>query len=309
MRTGRLIVYLLVMVVWVCTNAVYADNENQQQKIHYGGDTYTIDYRNEIIYARGNAFFEKGKYTLAADRIQIYYAETEKRLEAYGNVVLKEQGEAVRVSGDHGTAFYGDDIYIIEGSAVYREKDTTIQAQQIKSSGEQKYWFDGGVRYTDPGYEIYSQSLNVSEQVAGFEGVEKALFTASGDVVYCQSIEYFLNSGNITFRGHTLYIQKPDSEQHNPLISQSGALKYLKQSQSFILMDRVYIVNGQLELSAPLVRYYRDSEVMEATGSVTAYDGSKYIYCQKIRIDAGAGQMSFYNSVNGVISSSGEGVR
>jgi len=284
--------------------SLFADAYLAEDKIYYGADTYSINYEDEIIEARGHAYFKKGEVTVYARRIVIYYSETKKEAELYDDVLIKNAEKIFEIRGNYGEAHYREEYYFVIGNALYKDEQRSIQAEKIETFRGENNLFSGNVAYSDESVTINAHSLEIDERdIAHFEGNISTLFLDSGDTLFCEHIRHFMNSGNSEFQGDVVYIQAQNSDdEEKALVIQSEVIRYGYESDSMLFLDNVYMVNGEYALRAPIVKYNRKSRFLESGGDTVVYNGRNTIYCNRFTLDVDSGKIVFIGSVKGLFS-------
>ena len=296
----KLFLYVLILYSTACL--LYADAYLSEDRVYYGADSYTIDYDREIIYAKGNAFFNKENRIVNAEKIEIYYSKTEKRALFYNNVIIQNRAQKSRIHGNYAEAIYNEEIYTIQGDAVYIDEDRTIKAQRIETLRGVDTVFYDDVEYTDGIYEIGSSTLHITDDTARFKTDVEAQNMETGDIIYCDSFTYFLDSGNIIFQGNVLYFQKEKKGEKDPLIMKAELLRYFHENDIFLFLGDVLILSGDLTIRTSIARYLRDKGTLEATGDIVVQDRENFIYCNNVNYDIQTKKVVYFNFVRGVIS-------
>ncbi len=279
-----------------------ADDVESEEKILYGGDSYTVDYEREIIYARGNAYFTKQNQKVNADRIEIYYAEEKQTALFFGNVVFQDRVNSSRIEGKRGKVFYLEDLFVIEGNAVYSDERALIKAERIESSKGEYTSFQGNVEYRDDSYKITANSLQIDDDSTSFRTDVEATDLDAGDTIYCDSVDYFQGSENITFNGDVVYLQKGSEERENPLVIKADALRFFSSANTYFLLGNVLVLGRGLQVHSSTARYVKEADRLEATGEVVFQDGENSIYCDTLVYDVNTRTMVYSNSVRGILS-------
>ncbi len=280
---------------------VSAEDVTSEAKIMYGGDSYTVDYDREIIYARGNAYFTKQNQRVNADRIEIYYAEDKQMALFFGNVVFLDQLQSSRIEGERGEVFFLSDLYGIEGNAVYSDERARIKAERIESLRGELTTFQGNVDYTDGSYKITADSLQIGDESRFRTGVE-AIDLDTGDSIYCDSVDYFHGSENITFNGDVVYLQKKSEEREDPLVIKADALRFFSAENTYLLLGNVLVLGREIQVRSSTVRYIKEADRLEATGEVVVQDRKNSIYCDTLVYDVKTRKMVYSDAVKGILS-------
>jgi lipopolysaccharide export system protein LptA len=271
-----------------------------EDRVHDGADTYTVDYEKKIIQAVGHAFFRKQKRRIDADRIIIYYAEDKKIAYFYDNVVLTNEADGSVLTGNYAEARFREEFYYIEGDTVYRDDKRTITSQKAEAKEGEGYTFIDNVRYSDGTYVITASSLHIGDVQALFKENVHALQVKSGDNVYCDELTYFVEQGNMSFHNRVLYIEGNDEKGGDSLVVKSHEIRYFHDDDMFILIGDVYILTDKYTLRSSLVRYYKGTQVLKATGDIVVFDGEKYVYCNNLEYYIDEKRALFYNSARGI---------
>jgi lipopolysaccharide export system protein LptA len=279
-----------------------AEDVNTEAKIKYGGDSYTVDYDREIIYAKGHAYFMKQNQRVNADRIEIYYAEDKQLALFFGNVVFLDQIHSSRIEGERGEVFFLNDLYVIEENAVYSDERARIKAERIESSRGEITTFQGNVDYTDGAYKIAADSLEIGDESARFRTGVEAIDIDTGDSIYCDSIDYFQGSGNITFNGDVVYLQKKSEAREDPLVIKADALRFFSEENTYLLLGNVLVLGGEIQVRSSTARYIKEADRLEAMGEVVVQDRKNSIYCDTLVYDVKTRKMVYSDSVKGILS-------
>jgi lipopolysaccharide assembly outer membrane protein LptD (OstA) len=277
---------------------LFADAYLAEDKIYYSADSYSVNYEDEIITARGHAFFRKKDTTVYARKIVIHYAKQEKRAFLYGNVRVVNAMEKFTITGDYGEARYLEEYYFVQGNGKYRDSERTIEADKIESSEGKLYTFTGGVVYTDSSVRVSARTLRVDEQKrAYFRGDVHTLFQESGDEVFCDTIRYFSETGSSEFHGDVLYVQKKDENDHS-LVVRSDMMRYSGESRLLVLVDHVFMMNGEYTVYAPLARY--QDGVFNTVGDTIVIRGRDTIFCKGLIYAVDPGTVELTGSIRGI---------
>jgi lipopolysaccharide assembly outer membrane protein LptD (OstA) len=308
--------------------ASHADAYLSEDKVRYGADSYTVDYDREIVTAKGRAYFVKGGRSVYSDRIVIYYGRSEKRALFSGNVLVKDQEGAYRVTGERGESRLTRDYYRIEGNAALESGARVVRASAIERREDGELLFTGDVRYTDPRYDVSAPLLRVQGGSALFEkGPAQAvevLETASGSRVYCDSMRYDEMSGDLLFSGDALFLQggggsKPageadagrkygaaPGESASPrnsasiFVIRAGEIRYLREFDTFYLYGSVYAFDDSMSLSAQEAEYARAERVLSAKGGATLREGERTVSSSRVRIELDTRRVMLYGDAEGV---------
>jgi lipopolysaccharide export system protein LptA len=301
---------LFSSVIFISAFVLNADAYLSEDRIYYGADSYTVDYNKEIIYAERHAFFKTETRQVNADKIIIYYSKNKKRAEFFENVVLRDLKKVVQIKGKNARAFFKEDIYEVEGDAVYTDENRQINSQKIrtvgKNGGSEETRFSGDVRYSDEAYVIHAADLFILEGLSEFNENVEVHDREEGDHIYCGSLSYFEETGDIIFLDDVLYIQKEEKENEESLIIKSNAIRYFQENDIFLLLGNSLILNGELSIKASTAKYFRKEGILKASGQVVVNDGKKYIYCNDLSFDVDAKKVVIYNSVRGLFSTEEE---
>jgi lipopolysaccharide assembly outer membrane protein LptD (OstA) len=292
-----------LFVLAFMSDGANADAFLSDDKVYYGADSYSVDYEKKIVNAVGHAFFRKEKRRVDADRIVIHYAENRKTAYCYGNVVLSNSADGSKVTGDYAEARYREEYYFMEGDAVYSDGERRIAARRIESRKDEEYFFQDDVRYKDDSYAISAASLSVTNDTALFKGDTAAVHIESGDSVSCDEIIYDQPSEDVTFSGRALYIEH---EGDNSLVIRSDVMRYFKDTDLFVLVGNVSMMNGSYTLRASVARYRRTKKLLEAEGDIVVWDGKKYVYSDNLEYDVRTDRVVFFKEVRGVFSPKGK---
>jgi lipopolysaccharide export system protein LptA len=311
-----------------------ADAYLSEDKVHYGADSYTVDYDKETVHAKGHAFFRKGSRSVFSDRIVIYYGKQDKRALFYDHVIIKDLDSGYQITGERGEARFAQEYYRIEGNSVFEDQARNVRSSVIEQRGQGDILFSGEMRYSDERYEVRAPLLRLREGYALFEkgsgpGVE-ALERESGDRIYCNSLRYDEKSGDLIFSDDVLYFQgekersagsgsnetsrqggaletgaspgKSASPERGvaPLVIRAEEIRYLREGDTFYLSGNVYLFSGSLSLSAPEVEYSRSDGVLTARGGTTVREGAHTVRSASMRIELDTKRLMFFDEAKGV---------
>jgi hypothetical protein len=282
---------------------LFADAYLAEDRIYYGADTYKINYKDEIITALGNAYYRKGSASVYARRIVIHYAENEKKAFFFDDVRLLEKDRGYELEGDYGEALFRDDHYVVTGNVVFMDEKMRVSAERAESVRFEDFRFFDEVTYSDESVTIQSRTLDLREDDSAlFQGDVYAHFTESGDELYCRVLTHFIDKGNSEFREDVIYIQKEtDAGDERPFVIKAEMAQYFRDTDLFLLMDGVYATDGRYSLRGPMVKYFREFQILESIGSTVVHDGKRTIYCDRMQLDVDEEEMAFFGSIRGVI--------
>ncbi len=295
-------VYFLCVFFLLTDQNLSADAYLAEDHIYYGADSYNINYKEEVINARGNAYFRKGKTSVYASRIVIYYGENEKKALFFDKVRVHDAETDYELSGDYGEGYFKDDYYIITGNVRFIDGERHIVAERAEMKSLEDISMTEDVAYSDEDVTIRSQRLDLRKnERALFQDDVHAVFTEMGDEVFCRKLTYFFNTGNQEFRDDVMYIQRDRmNEEGNPLIIKAELVQYDSEDDFFLLMDSVYATDGRYSLRGAMVKYFRDREVLESFGNTVINDGLRTVYCDRLFLDLPNSDVSFIGSIQGV---------
>jgi lipopolysaccharide export system protein LptA len=279
---------------------LYADAYLAEDRIYYSADSYKIDYDNEIIYANGHASFRKQDKIVSAERIIIYYTKGQKRAELYKNVVLLNETDGSRISGDYGEALYNEDIYAVEGNTVYADGDIEITSDRISTYKGEETRFSGNVRYSDGDYEIKAPILSIAGDEATFKSKSEALHVESGDMVYCDSISFNTKTEDAVFQDNVLYEQS-EKEGEDSLLMKSDTARFFRESDTYIFLGNVFVLNNKFTAQSSVARYVRNERILNVSGNIVLQEGDKYTYCTSANMDENTEKTVLYNKVSAVL--------
>jgi lipopolysaccharide assembly outer membrane protein LptD (OstA) len=301
LRAG-ILVYFIFGLVLLTNQKLAADAYLAEDRIYYGADTYNINYKEEIITAKGNAYFRKGSASVFATRIVIHYGEKEKRAFFFNKVRLLDKETAYELRGDYGEGYFKEDFYIVTGNVMFIDREKRILAGRAETKSLDDFYFTEKVTYSDESVIIRSQSLDLSkDDSALFKDDVHTVFLKNGDELYCRTLTHFFETGNDEFRDDVIYIQRESSnEDEEPLIIKAELVQYNHDDDFFLLMDGVYATDGSYSLKGLMVKYFRDQQVLESIGSTVIHDGQRTIYCDRLFLNVAEGEITFFNSIQGV---------
>jgi lipopolysaccharide assembly outer membrane protein LptD (OstA) len=287
-----------------------ADAYLSEDKVHYGADSYTIDYDKETVQAKGSAFFRKGDRSVTSDRIVIYYGKQEKRALFYDNVVVKDMKSGYTITGERAEARFARDYYRIEGNSMFEGEARNVRSSVIEQRAEGDFLFTGGVRYSDARYEVGAPLLRLREGSAQFEKgsgeAVEALDKESGDRIYCDSLRFDERSGDLVFSGDVLFFQ--GEKQKSASLEKSASLlviraeeiRYLRAADIFYISGNVYLSDGSLSLGAPEAEFSRSDGVLTARGGAIMREGARTVSSASMRIELDTKRLIFFDEAKGV---------
>ena len=297
--------FLSTLIFFALTCHLYADAYLSEDRIYYSADSYKIDYENEVIYANGHATFRKEDKVVNADRIIIYYAQGQKWAQLFKNVVVLNKIDNNSISGDYGEVFFNEDSYTIKGNTVYADKEIKITSDSISTFKGEESTFSGGVQYTDRNYEITAPVLSIVNDIATFKNESVALHIESGDRIHCDSISFNTNTGDAVFHEQVLYVQE-EAEEGDPLLLRSDTVRYFQESDTYIFLGNVFVLNRDFAVQSAIARYIRDAGILKASGNIVLQENEKYTYCNNANYDENTGKTVLYNKVNGILFNIGD---
>jgi lipopolysaccharide assembly outer membrane protein LptD (OstA) len=297
-----ILVFIICSIFLLTEKNLTADAYLAEDRIYYGADSYNINYKDEIINAQGNAYFRKEGLSVKASKIVIYYAEDEKRALFYDRVQLEDSETGYVLHGDYGEGYFNDEVYILTGNVNLIDGERRIQGQRAETEGLDFISITGNVIYTDENLTITAQRLDLwKEDRAQFQNDVHAVFTDMGDEAFCRRLTIFLDTENQEFRDDVLLIQrKSSSENADPFIIKAELVTYEKETDFYLFMERVFATDGRYSLRGALVKYFRDSEILESMGNTIINDGDRTLYSDRILLDVSNNDISFIGSIQGV---------
>ncbi len=292
--------FLFTLVFFALTFHLYADAFLAEDRIYYSADSYKIDYEDEIIYANGHASFRKEDKEVYADRIVIYYAKGQKWAQLFNNVVVLNEIDNNRISGDYGEVLYNEDIYTVKGNTVYTDEEIEITSDAVSTYKGEESMFSGDVRYIDSNYEITAPVLSIVNDIATFKKESEALHLESGDMIYCDTISINTNTGDAVFLERVLYVQE-EEEGEDALLIRSDTVRYFQESNTYIFLGNVFVLNKDFSVQSTVARYMSDAGILKASGDIVLQEDEKYTYCNNANYDENTEKTVLYNKVNGIL--------
>lgn len=268
-----------------------------EEEIHYGADSYTVDYDREIIYASGHVYFKSGSRKVTSAKARIYYSDEKQVALFFKNVIFRDDVENVTISGDEGTAYYRKDIYIIRGNAQFEDDERKISANRIEYHSGFYTVFEGNLKFLDDQYEILADSLKIEEKQAVFSGDLIIKIRKNSDIIYCKKLIYNSEKGNVSFTGGTLYVPNREGD---PIIS-SDSIVYVENEGAYNFVDNVYIKGDKYIIRAPLIIYNESEETLYGVGGVFTVMGNKYIESDRLSYSLRNSSVVFSGNVRGVV--------
>jgi lipopolysaccharide assembly outer membrane protein LptD (OstA) len=280
-----------------------ADAYLSEDRIYYGADTYNINYKDEIVNARGKAYFRRDTLSVRAREITIYYGENEKKAYFFDRVKIRDTEENYELLGDYAEAHFREEFLLVENNVEFINDRGTVSAGKGESRGMETFTFKEDVSFISETLHIESQSLDVNkDDTALFREEVHVSFLENGDDLYCRTLIYGFATGDSEFREDVVYIQREETEQEEPLIITSGIAQLYSDDDLFLLMDGVYITNGTYSLTAPMVKFYRESGVIESIGETIINDGSRSIYCDRMELFLDEKRIAFFGEIQGIFN-------
>jgi lipopolysaccharide export system protein LptA len=280
---------------------LHADAYLSEDRVYYGADTYNINYKDEIITAKGDAYFKREGMSVRAREIVIYYGAEKKAIFRRNVRVLDQEMDYV-LRGDYGEAYYRDDVLFLEGNVSLTEDTRTVTAGRCESHGGDSYTFMENVRFSDEEVTVSSRNLEVQPETdAFFSGDVHAVFTESGDQLYCLELTHHFETGDSEFRGNVIFMQEQSGDDgEQPFVVKSENAQFFNERDLFLLMEDVYATNGTYFLTAPMVKYFRDRRLIESVGETVINHGSRTVYCDRMELDLEQKKIAFFGEVRGV---------
>ena len=201
--------------------------------------------------------------------------------------------------------FFNEDSYTIKGNTVYADKEIKITSDSISTFKGEESTFSGGVQYTDRNYEITAPVLSIVNDIATFKNESVALHIESGDRIHCDSISFNTNTGDAVFHEQVLYVQE-EAEEGDPLLLRSDTVRYFQESDTYIFLGNVFVLNRDFAVQSAIARYIRDAGILKASGNIVLQENEKYTYCNNANYDENTGKTVLYNKVNGILFNIGD---
>jgi lipopolysaccharide export system protein LptA len=282
---------------------LYADAYLSEDKVYYGADSYKVNYKDEIIDAKGNAYFRREGISVRAREITIYYGAEKKAL-FRNDVRIRDLEQNYELRGDYGEAYFSRDYYFLKGNVSFSEGERVVTAGRWESTERESHKFSDGVRFNDGEVIISSRNLEIRlERTAFFSEDVHAVFAESGDSLFCRELTHHFQTGDSEFRGNVIFLQESSGEEdQQPFVVKSENAQFYKERDLFLLMDDVYVTNGTYSLTAPMVKYFRDRRVIESLGETVINNGPRTVYCDRMELDLEQKKIAFFGTVRGVFN-------
>jgi lipopolysaccharide assembly outer membrane protein LptD (OstA) len=286
--------------------SLLADAYLSEDRVYYGADTYRINYKDEIINATGNAFFKREGLTIRSQEVVIYYGEDKKKATFHRGVKLQDRKNSYELYGDYGEAYFREEHFVILGDVVFIDDTRRVTAQRGESRKMETFSFTENVEFSDSQVTVISQSLNIQQDHRViFRDDVRAEFVESGDVLYCRTLTYDVVTGDSEFRGDVIYIQGTGSSEDSegdtgPVLVRSEVARFISTEDLLLLMESVYVTDGEYALRAPMIKYYRERNFLESVGDTVIFDGQKTLYCDRMELDLDERSLAFFGSIQGV---------
>ena len=297
-----LFVVLLCAFSLLTEHNLPADAYLAEDRIYYGADSYNINYKDEVINAKGNAYFRRANISIRASRIVIHYGKNEKRAYFYDNVRLHDTDTDYTLIGDYGEGYFNVDHYFITGNVVFTDEERKIAAQRAETEGLEEIIFTDNVFYSDEDMNIASQQLTLwKKEKALFQNEVHAMYIEKGDEIFCGRLAYHFETGDQEFKNEVLYIQRERTdEKRDPFIIRAELVQYDHEKELYLLMDRVFATDGIYSLRGALVKYFREREALESIGNTVINDGLRTVYTDRLYLDVQNSDVSFMGASRGV---------
>jgi len=274
--------------------------------VYYGADSYKVDYNKEVIQAKGHAFFRKANRSVFADRIVIEYGKGVKKAIFQDSVLMRNQDERYQINGDSAEVMFDLETYTVEGNSAYTDGARTIRSHAISRDGGQELRFSGDVRYVDGTFNVNAPSLTILRETASFGPGVEALDRERGDKILCDRLTYYTLSGDILFEGNVYYLQgteKGGEGSDKPAVLQADAVRYVRDTDTFLLAGKAYLLRGDFSLGASTVEYDRRNGRVTARGDAVLRDGSTTMYSTGMEFDVDSRVVIMHEEARGVFSS------
>jgi len=297
-------IVLCIILITGYRVSLRADAFLAEDRVYYGADSYNINYKDEIINGKGNAYFRKEGTSVRAREIVIYYGKNEKRAVFHRNVRIYDSERNYELRGDYGEAYYGDEYVAVQGNVIFIDDQRKVTAGQGESRGMKSFTFTEDVLFIDEGVTVQSQTLEVQpDETALFRDDVHVVFTESGDDLYCDALTYLIETGDSECRGNVIYMQKGSEEgEEEPFVVKSEMAQFFSESNLFLLMDGVYVTNGRYSFTAPIVKYFRERRVIESVGETVIKDSIRTVYCDRMVLDLNENKITFFGTIQGVFN-------
>ena len=244
--------------------------------------------------------FRKHNKIVNADRIIIYYARGQKKAKLFNNVVFLNEQNKNRISGDYGEVLYNEDIYTVEGNTVFTDGEIKITSDKVSTYKGEETAFSGNVEYSDGEYEIKAPILSIMDDEAAFKKKSEALHVESGDIIYCGTISFNTKTGDAVFLDDVLYVQN-EEEGEDALLMKSDATRFFKQSDTYLFIGNVFVLNKDFTAQSSVARYNRNEDVLNIMGNIVLQEDDKFTYCTNANYDEKNEKTVLYNEVKGIM--------
>jgi len=293
------IFYILIPLVFLfSTNQIDADAYLADVDIHYGADSYKVNYEKEIITATGNAYFKKQDKLLLARKIVIFYSKQVSRAECFGDVTLKDSGNNSVIKGNYGLVKYNQKLYYLSGNVRFNKRNTEILSDRVYYYSDQKrYLFDGEVRYNNKEYTITSNKLEIQNDLADFIGKVVLKSKDKTTALFSDYMEYNLKNNDSFFKGDVVY---QSNQSNNGFVVTADAVKYRKSLASYYLMNNVFVITNKYRVNADYMVYNSNRDYLEAVGDVVVKGNSFSIKADIYTINNISKEINFLRDINGL---------
>ena len=259
---------LAISIIMLPVKYLFGDAYLAEENIHYGADSYKINYEKEIITARGNAYFKKGNKLILADKIVIFYSKDISKAECFGNVILKDKDNNSIIRGHYGFVKYSQKLYYLSGNVSYSREDVSISSDKLfYYSKENLYIFQDNVFYKNDNYSITSDKLEIDINKAEFYGEVVLVNNEKSEILSSRYMEYSLKDDNSLFKGNVIY---QSSSPENLFLVYADAIEFMKDLNTYYLINNVFIISNSYRINADFMVYDKNKDYLKAIGNVIA---------------------------------------
>jgi lipopolysaccharide assembly outer membrane protein LptD (OstA) len=302
-------VALCLLLYTLSPTILHTDAYLSEDRIYYGADSYRVNYKDEIINARGNAFFRRDDFSIHSREVVIYYGEDKKKATFHGDVVMRDVENRYQLYGDYGEAYFREERFLVLGNVVFINDTRRITAQRGETRGMKNFTFSETVEFSDTQVTIMSQTLEVQQDnTVVFRDDVRAEFIESGDVLYSRVLTYDVETGDSEFRGDVIYMQgmgtgtrEKNTQDGGQVLVRSEVARYISADSLLLLMENVYVTDGEYSLRAPMIKYFKERNFLESVGDTVIFDGRRTLYCDRMELDLETQSLEFFGSIQGVL--------
>ena len=294
----KIVPIIVILFLIFSFNLLNGDAYLSNEDIHYGANSYKINYEKKIIIATGNAYFKKEDKLLLANKIIIFYSKRLSEAKFYGNVVLKDQNNNSTIKGRYGFVKYARKIYFLSGNVKYKDSNEEIFSDRVYYFSKRNlYLFEGNVDYKNVEYNITANKLKINEDKAMFYNRVKLINNEKSETLNSNYLDYNLKNNDSFFKGQVIY--QSNRENNNFLVS-ADVIKYKKDTNDYYLINNVIIISKNYMIDADFMVYNSNKDYLRAVGNVIARGKNFIIRGDSYIINNVSKEINFLKNIYGV---------